>query len=324
MDPVSQKVTFAIPAYNCQEMITATVESIMNGNFYDGDEIIIVNDCSTDHTAEVLQQLAAHYSGIRIIHHLMNKGCSVAGRNTAIEQASNPLIFCLDNDNVLVPGSITPLKQLLMETNADIAAFQELHYFLYQEQPIPENVTHKWIYKEGVITFADALAGNYWPGIDGNYLFTRESWLKVGRCNEFVEFAIDSWAFGIKQLAKGLKMVTLPNRFYYHRYGHNSAFVKYSQGKNLSIAALEVMIPFLGVLEDADVEYIMSRKGRYQWFDQLAQRPLRVKNCPLGKTGERVKLKKIIKDISQKHKTPRPWYRRILNRLHLNKIRIQR
>ena len=45
-----EPVSFIVPAYNCARTIRQTIGSIFEGNFEAGDEIIVVDDCSTDST----------------------------------------------------------------------------------------------------------------------------------------------------------------------------------------------------------------------------------------------------------------------------------
>ena len=135
------------------------------------------------------------------------------------------------------------------------------------------------------VTLADALAGHYWPGASGNYLFTKESWKRAGRYHEFVGGGIDSWAFGIRQLATGSKMHVLHDTGYYHRYGHESAWTRDLEVGNVSLKALQILIPFLDLIDESDVEYIMSRKGRYNWFQNLEKHPLRLRDGTAGRTG---------------------------------------
>jgi len=212
-------VSFFIPAYNCATTIEESVDSIMDGNFREGDELIICNDGSTDNTVEVLEQLKQKYPVIQIVHHRRNKGGGAA-RNTAIEHTNNPLLFCLDSDNVLAPESVPRLKDFLVASGADAAAFQELHYF---NRDI-NNISHKWKFKEGIITLADCLAGPVVPGASGNYMFIRDSWLQAKGYPEFT--FLDTWGFGFRQLATGAKMVVMPESFYFHRYGHYSYWVR--------------------------------------------------------------------------------------------------
>src|SRR6185312_5283936 len=113
-----QNITFFIPAYNCSKTIAESVDSIMKSNFDDSDELIIVNDHSTDDTAEVLKKLGEKDPALTVIAHKTTKGGGAA-RTTAVENARHQLLFCLDADNVLAPGSIDPLKKYLIEHNAD-------------------------------------------------------------------------------------------------------------------------------------------------------------------------------------------------------------
>jgi glycosyltransferase involved in cell wall biosynthesis len=275
-----EPVSFIIPAYNCAHTIRQSVGSILDGNLEAGDEIILIDDASTDETPRVLDQMQKSHPYTKVITHRENKGTAAAARNTGIEIARNELIFCLDSDNILLAGSVRPLAAHLFQTGADAAAFGELHYF----RTDPQNVTHKWIYKDS-ITLADALAGVVWPGPSGNYLFTRESWKRAGRYHEpYLENrSLDSWTFGIRQLATGSMFVTLPGTWYFHRYGHESHYVQNWRRGNQSLAALIGLIPFLDLLDESDVDYIFSPGGRESWYEKLSEHPLKVK---LGSPGE--------------------------------------
>jgi hypothetical protein len=102
-------VSFVIPAFNCRDTVEDAFESIVHDNFRSGDEIIIVDDASTDGTPEVLERLDSHGLPLRVVTHGRNKGGGAA-RNTAAENARNALLFCLDADNLLSPGSIPSLR----------------------------------------------------------------------------------------------------------------------------------------------------------------------------------------------------------------------
>ena len=279
----NQKISFIIPAYNCADTIVESIESIFNGNFEDGDEVIIINDASTDKTLEVINSLQKKYPIIKALSHNINKGSAAAGRNTGIDCSKNDLIFCLDSDNVLAPNAVPILKKYMLEQKADIATFGEIHFF---KSDIGK-ITHKWIYKDNQIELKDALAGYKWPGPSGNYLFTKRSWFNAGRQNESVGGAYDSLVFGIKQLATGSKMITMKNSFYYHRAGHESAFIRDKDKIKASLIVLSVLINFLDLIEEDDVDYIMSKEHRYSWFDDLEKRPIRLKNSTIGKNGFR-------------------------------------
>lgn len=265
-------ISFVIPAYNSQKTLSEAVKSIYKGNFTKGDEMIVVDDASTDNTFNVIKSLKKKYPSIRLYRHNYNKGSAAAGRNTAIEHSRNELIFCLDADNVLAPKSVPKLKEYMIRSNADVAAFKELRYFSKKIN----NVSHTWTFPD-VARLQDCFSTYKFPGASGNYLFTKESWIRAGRYNESVGGACDSWAFGFCQLATGSKMVTMPDSYYYHRYGYQSSYIRDSKAKNISLTILQIIMPFIDLFEDSGVEYIMSKKWRRIWFDKLESHPIRLK-----------------------------------------------
>jgi len=266
-------ISYVIPAYNCADTLKESVESIMDGNFQEGDEIIIVDDASTDNTSKIINELMQKYPFIIALKHNYNKGSAAAGRNTAIDQAKNELIFCLDADNILAPNSVHLLKEFLISKNAESCSFGELHFF----KDDINQISQKWIFKNEYTLF-EGLNEPRFPGSSGNYLLTKKSWLKAGRYNESVGGAYDSWAFGIAQLATGSKMITMPNSFYYHRSGHDSAFIRDEKKYNPSLIALQVIIPYIDLINEDDINYIMSPEYRYQWFQNISSHPIRIKN----------------------------------------------
>jgi len=263
-------ISFFIPVYNYEEYIKESVASIMNDNFEDGDELIIVNDGSADNTARTLEDLKIKYPEIKVINHSKNRGGAVA-RNTAIRSAKNKILFCLDADNVLVSGSIKKLKEFMISSKVDIVAFQEIHFFN------KGGVTGKWKFKEK-ITLKDYLSTTEVPGASGNYMFTKESWLKAGGYPE--GNWLDTWGFGFRQAITGSEVMIMPNSYYYHRHGHDSYWKREHKKGKVSLEALKILIPFLNLIDERDVNYIMSPRGRYVWFERLAKHSLRLAKTP--------------------------------------------
>lgn len=292
-------ISFIMPCFNCSDSVEESVVSILETNINKQDEIILINDQSTDQTHSIINRLLKKYHqyNLKILEHRVHKGSAAAGRNTGIENSQNNLIFCLDADNILEKNSIPKLKSFLLSEKADAASFGALYFFTRKTK----NVTHKWIFKEGQITLADSLSGNYWPGPSGNYLFTKKSWLNANRYDESLFGAYDSWAFGIQQLATGTKMVTLPNTYYFHRYSHNSAFIRDKRKINSSLLALRVLLPYLKIINSQDLEYIFSKTHRLEWFDRLNKRPIRLAGLPIGKNGTvKYEVGQIAKELVQK------------------------
>ena len=91
----SALVSIIVPAYNTEKYIADAIESVLRQT-YPYFELIIVDDASTDRTAEVVQSFSDQR--IKLIRHTSNKGPGAA-RNTAIEAARGKWMAVLDADD---------------------------------------------------------------------------------------------------------------------------------------------------------------------------------------------------------------------------------
>jgi len=265
-------ITFFTPCYNCAQWISDTAASIIKTNLKPGDEYILVNDGSTDATAQMLEQISSLHPAIRVIHHETNRGGSAA-RNTAVAAAKNPLCFCLDSDNIIAPDSARPLRDHLFRTGTDTVGYQTLKYFT-DAQGIG-HITHELSYEPVITDFARSLRTTRVPGASGNYLYTRESWRRAGGYPEGAG-ALDAWGFGLRKAATGSTTTVLPGSFYYHRHDHNSYWTRHARQGTINQSALEVLRPFFHLIDPRDVKYLSTSKGQSRWFTELNRRPLRM------------------------------------------------
>ncbi len=114
------KYSVIIPAYQCSESIEITVKSVLNSGLNDF-EIIIVNDGSTDNTAEICDALAIQYPQIICIHK-ENGGVSSA-RNCGIEKAQGEYILFMDSDDTYDTNALANAAKLVEKHNTDMLIF---------------------------------------------------------------------------------------------------------------------------------------------------------------------------------------------------------
>ncbi|MBA5629203.1 glycosyltransferase family 2 protein [Moheibacter lacus] len=94
------KITVVIPCYNASKTINKCIESVINQT-YKADEIILIDDCSTDNTWEVLKDIQKynnHLIEIKLTSTGKNSGPSVA-RNIGVKMANTNWIAFLDSDD---------------------------------------------------------------------------------------------------------------------------------------------------------------------------------------------------------------------------------
>ncbi|MBD8083735.1 glycosyltransferase [Chryseobacterium caseinilyticum] len=116
--PQSQnpKVSIIIPVYNQINYTLNCLYSIGNAKENTSFEIIIVNDCSTDNSEEVLKNI----KGIRLVKNSENSGF-LKSVNHGINNALGEYIYLLNNDTIVQPGFLDTLVDV-METKPDAGA----------------------------------------------------------------------------------------------------------------------------------------------------------------------------------------------------------
>ena len=118
------KLSVIIPCYNCAPVIMRCLDSID----YPDAEIIVVNDGSTDHSADLVEQyITSHFEkNVRLVNK-PNGGVSSA-RNLGISQATGDYIMFVDSDDYISEGGIDRIVSLAEEKEADIVLYKA-NYF---------------------------------------------------------------------------------------------------------------------------------------------------------------------------------------------------
>ena len=90
------RISYIIPVYNCKQYLPAYVDSLRTVGAEDY-ELLLIDDGSTDGSAEVCDELADKYPEIRVVHQA-NAGASAA-RNRGIQESVGELLLFLDADD---------------------------------------------------------------------------------------------------------------------------------------------------------------------------------------------------------------------------------
>lgn len=109
------KLSIIIPVYNVELYIEKCLLSVLNQSNLNDTEIILVDDCGTDNSMDVVKKIVREYSNsynIKIISHIQNQGLSAA-RNTGVRNAEGDYLFFLDSDDELPENTIVTFNNYL-------------------------------------------------------------------------------------------------------------------------------------------------------------------------------------------------------------------
>lgn len=115
----STLITIIVPIYNVAVYMDRCVDSILTQS-YRNLEVFLVDDGSTDGSAEKCEQWASRDERIKVIHQ-ENAGLSMA-RNAALDVMTGDYVVMVDGDDYIAPDSITTLYNIIETTGAGIAA----------------------------------------------------------------------------------------------------------------------------------------------------------------------------------------------------------
>lgn len=117
-------VSIVIPVYNVAPYIEQCIQSVINQT-YKNLEIIIVDDCGTDNSIEIVEKVISQVTqnsqmSFKILHHDHNSGLSAA-RNTGINAATGDYLYFIDSDDWIFPECIELLvKEAQKQTDVDV------------------------------------------------------------------------------------------------------------------------------------------------------------------------------------------------------------
>ncbi|HIG75666.1 MAG TPA: glycosyltransferase [Bacteroidetes bacterium] len=107
------QVSVVLAAYNAEPFLGAALDSIAEQTFIGAMEVVVVDDGSTDATAEIVRR---HRVGARLIQQA-NAG-SAAARNRGIEEARGRYVAFHDADDLWLPAKLDRQLAALAETGA--------------------------------------------------------------------------------------------------------------------------------------------------------------------------------------------------------------
>jgi glycosyltransferase involved in cell wall biosynthesis len=203
-------VSIITPNYNGATYIASTIQSVINQT-YTNWELIIVDDCSTDNSVDIIEEYIRNDKRIKLYKMHKNNSLPSVPRNFGIEKASGDFIAFLDSDDLWLPDKLQEQIELANKKDAAVvySYYEKIDHNGVRNNRIiraPLSVNYKQLLKGDVI---GCLTGMYSVNKLGKIYFLHE------RCGE-------DYILWLSILKKGYTAYAVPKVLALYRVGHSS------------------------------------------------------------------------------------------------------
>lgn len=165
-------ISLVIPVYNTSKYLEKCLTSIL-GQSYKNIEVILVDDCSTDNSYEILKRFQDNDNRIQVFKNVKNSLVGVS-RNLGIKKASGDYIWFVDSDDWLNPRAIEDLVEIIKEAQeTDLVLFGYTEYFSKGKYNVIEKLPKKIPDTENAFAYFLQLRKGF-CSMPFAYLFSRE------------------------------------------------------------------------------------------------------------------------------------------------------
>jgi CDP-glycerol glycerophosphotransferase len=121
------RLSIIVPVYQVERYLVECLDSILGQDFSDF-ELIAVDDCSPDGSAEILRRYAQTDDRVRVLSLEQNVGLGAA-RNAGLEIARGEYVWFIDSDDVLCPNTLSLIMRRAEETRSEVVLFGWVRFY---------------------------------------------------------------------------------------------------------------------------------------------------------------------------------------------------
>lgn len=221
-----------VPVYNMEQYVEDCVQSLLQVSSI-RMEIILVDDGSTDVSAEILDRYATQYPHIKVIHQ-PNGGLSMA-RNNGLKEASGEYVAFIDSDDWVSPERLVALYRRAAQDKVDVILGNVRYIELDQPEyspflPLPDSITGGVF--SGCFCFTEFIRNGKFVPMATSYLYRRE-WLEQNDLY-FEPVLHEDELWSVEALCLAERVVCTDYAFYYYRQRPGSIMNTLDTGKRIN------------------------------------------------------------------------------------------
>lgn len=132
---MNKKVSIIVPVYNASKYLSRSIKSILNQS-YENLEIILIDDCSTDDSKEIIKKYALKDTRIKPFYSEVNQGVSRT-RNIGLKSVSGDYVFFMDADDSISKNAIEIMVEKAIKYDSDL--LDSYHLIIYKDKTFLEH-----------------------------------------------------------------------------------------------------------------------------------------------------------------------------------------
>jgi len=204
-----KEIGVSVPAYNEEKLIGKTIKEIPD--FV--DKIYVVDDASTDRTADVVKEIMQKDKRVELIRHKQNQGVGgaiISGWKRGLEEGMDVLVV-MAGDNQMDPAYLPHLLDPIVEGKADFSKGTRFHGKHWKEMPKIR------IFGTFLLNVLNKIASGYWNVNDpqnGYVAISSEALKKLDLDSLHKGYAFENDVL-IKANVAGFRVVNVPVRIRY-------------------------------------------------------------------------------------------------------------
>lgn len=221
-------LSIVVPVYNVAPYLNEGLQSLLQADFTESYEVILIDDCSSDDSLAVCREFASRHADIfQLIESSANAGVSVA-RNLGLERARGRYLMFFDPDDILPAATLDHICRAAEEYSADIVKGNLVLFDDSGQRAAPDRVKRTALISNGAV-LTTLFEHSRVRGHVGGKLYRRDKFAGL-RFPVGVRMAQDLLFFSELFAGADSLLLLAQDVYLYRKHPHGSTGGKYARG----------------------------------------------------------------------------------------------